>query len=409
MSKPYTHRPADLSKLKPVSILADLPADNHHQEETGGLFDHADPNRCIRCFRSLWAMPVALRTSQLKGCCFNCWSKISRNMGEYDASRRGAAGASTGLVNSAIKKENTLETGCKPGLKGAIIVHRRDVRIKRSFVHGRSRIRSGVISMTTRQAITELSEKALRRMVYTARNMSDVTHIVTLTYPADYPTDGKLVKYHLQKFRQWLTYKGIGGFWFLEFQERGAPHFHLFINGAIDHRVLRAYWYKCVNSGDIKHFAAGTQVQLMHEAHAAASYAAKYASKAEQKEVPAEYQNVGRFWGRFGGVKIEEKFQVNGDLGGGGKSDTDPLAIPVQERLLLHKQGRRVPVVVQTQLDLADALRIVSRIYADDRQRLIDQGKRVNPAKTGDGYRSFTAYDMAETVSRVLPRLGSLS
>jgi hypothetical protein len=34
-------------------------------------------------------------------------------------------------------------------------------------------------------------------------------------------------------------------------------------------------------------------------------YVLKYATKMQQKDVPDGYENVGRFWSLFGGVKVE--------------------------------------------------------------------------------------------------------
>jgi hypothetical protein len=43
----------------------------------------------------------------------------------------------------------------------------------------------------------------------------------------------------------------------------------------------------------------------LQKEHAAAAYAAKYATKVEQKEPPEGFENVGRFWGTFGDLAIE--------------------------------------------------------------------------------------------------------
>jgi len=102
-------------------------------------------------------------------------------------------------------------------------------------------------------------------------------------------------------------------FWFLEFQKRGAPHFHFFVThppGSAIHdpqaealaRIwIASNWYDVVGSNDIKHLSAGTQFdKLKHGRNGTISYAAKYARKAEQKKVPEEYKGVGRFWGVSG-------------------------------------------------------------------------------------------------------------
>ena len=44
-------------------------------------------------------------------------------------------------------------------------------------------------------------------------------------------------------------------------------------------------------------------LEPMRNPHAASYYAVKYVVKASQKDVPPEYQNVGRFWGYGGQLK----------------------------------------------------------------------------------------------------------
>jgi hypothetical protein len=50
-------------------------------------------------------------------------------------------------------------------------------------------------------------------------------------------------------------------------------------------------------------------VEPVKKPHALSYYGTKYATKSHQKEVPDEYQNVGRFWGYWGDAK--PSFQVN--------------------------------------------------------------------------------------------------
>jgi hypothetical protein len=142
-------------------------------------------------------------------------------------------------------------------------------------------------------------------MLFTFRNVTqDLPVMLTLTYPEEFPTDGRVVKRHWITFRKWLMRRGLSGLWFLEFQERGAPHFHVFLNGRVPAEEVSKHWFKVVGSGDIKHLYAGTKVELLREQHAAAAYAVKYAVKAEQKGVPEGFEAVGRFWGRFGGAEV---------------------------------------------------------------------------------------------------------
>ena len=99
--------------------------------------------------------------------------------------------------------------------------------------------------------------------------------------------------------------------WFLEFQpNRGAPHFHLYLGQCPMNNIEKGIkacahaWFEIVGSGDPKHlkFTLGGYgnkpcLEYMRNPHAASYYAVKYVVKADQKDVPDAYTNVGRFWG----------------------------------------------------------------------------------------------------------------
>jgi len=161
----------------------------------------------------------------------------------------------------------------------------------------------------TRGEIKEFSAKSRARLAFVASNTEvEFRTMITLTYPGDFPSDGRKVKSDLNKFLQWVT-KDQGRcsvLWFLEFQQRGAPHVHCLYSFGIprnadERRGLRfrvsAAWYRIVGSGDVRHLQAGTRTERIRKRDGARHYAVKYAAKMHQKEVPASYRNVGRFWG----------------------------------------------------------------------------------------------------------------
>lgn len=160
-----------------------------------------------------------------------------------------------------------------------------------------------------RGEIMQFSKKSRQRLAFVATN-TDVTFrtMITLTYPKDYPSDGKAVKAHLNAFLTWLRRESIDRsyLWFLEWQQRGAPHFHILWASAMptrmeDRKALRfrvaATWYRLVDSGDEKHLAAGTRAARIRKERGARNYCVKYAFKMKQKTVPEGYRNVGRMWG----------------------------------------------------------------------------------------------------------------
>jgi hypothetical protein len=130
----------------------------------------------------------------------------------------------------------------------------------------------------------------------------------------DFSPSGKTCKKHLRAFRErlarYLKDCGLswwGALWFLEFQTRGAPHFHLLLFGfgfsllelSNVQRWCSRSWSEIVNHSDPeqrrKHRLAGTRVERCRAEHF--GYALKYAAKLEQKSVPLEFANIGRFWG----------------------------------------------------------------------------------------------------------------
>lgn len=155
--------------------------------------------------------------------------------------------------------------------------------------------------------VMNLSDKSVARLVFIAQNTDiELKGMVTLTYPSKYPSDGKMIKDHLNTFLTWAKkVQGIGNYlWFLEFQKRGAPHFHILTENDITHakRDVSRIWYGIVDSGDPRHLRVGTRTEKIRDVGGAGKYAAKYGAKKSQKAVPPEFRNVGRFWGASRGM-----------------------------------------------------------------------------------------------------------
>jgi len=185
-----------------------------------------------------------------------------------DAQRRADARRS-GLVISHISAQ-------KPRREITLEVGQRDIRIRRSYsLTGKPRSGGGI-----RSCVTAFTNASKRRLMFTARNFPGLEIMLTLTYPADFPLDGHLVKNHWKRFRQWMVRNGANtGLWVLEFQKRGAPHFHIFLQEPLDKEAVANAWYRIVNSGDPKHLSAGTRIERFRHPPALGSYVMKYASK----------------------------------------------------------------------------------------------------------------------------------
>jgi hypothetical protein len=87
--------------------------------------------------------------------------------------------------------------------------------------------------------------------------------------------------------------------WFLEFQKRGAPHFHFLATDWLPKQFIALAWSR-ISGADLR---ACSRVEGLRHPEAAGAYAAKYACKKDQKTVPPEYQDVGRFWGLAGAAR----------------------------------------------------------------------------------------------------------
>jgi hypothetical protein len=179
-----------------------------------------------------------------------------------------------------------------------------------------------------RGIIDAFSEKSRRRLRLAAVNaFPALTSQFVLTYPAVFPEDGRISKYHvatfLKSFRQ--KFKGVPYLWVLEFQRRGAPHYHLYTPLEVteeNRQWLVKTWVRIACHGHYvegppsreyfeklreKYLRTATSVHE-HESHfikwdmGNGAYVCKYLEKSNQKDVPDGYLSVGRFWGSSRGL-----------------------------------------------------------------------------------------------------------
>lgn len=167
------------------------------------------------------------------------------------------------------------------------------------------------------------SERSRRRLAFVASNTGvQFRAMITLTYGADFPCTGSMVKSHLNSFLVALRWRlrpsnCLSYLWWLEFQKRGAPHVHILVNRPCrdlpEKRWFSLAWYRIVGSEDPKHLAAGTRVEDLRSPRAGAHYAVKYSQKMTQKTVPAGFRDVGRFWAHSRDVapSVLQVFYVN--------------------------------------------------------------------------------------------------
>ena len=158
------------------------------------------------------------------------------------------------------------------------------------------------------QAFSDESRLRLFQLLHQLR--FEKVHFVTLTYPGDYGTWDNKFKKHLKEYRRRFEerYGKIQAVWRLEFQKRGAPHFHImyldcpFIpvqewNDLWEDITHKKYWVRAGNGLDLKVCTNANQAPLI------AFYLAKYVAKVDENPCEREGVKPGRFWGKW---NIEE-------------------------------------------------------------------------------------------------------
>jgi hypothetical protein len=158
----------------------------------------------------------------------------------------------------------------------------------------------------TRGSCVGLSERSRRRLIRKLAQLNERAQsyrplFVTLTYPAHWPEDWHAWKRHLERFCRALLYRWPLAcvIWRLEYQDRGAPHFHLIVLGVdfIHFSWVAQKWVKATQTSSKEHLAAGTETRRARSWGETRSYAAKYVAK----QTPQQFDGpAGRHWGIYG-------------------------------------------------------------------------------------------------------------
>lgn len=141
-----------------------------------------------------------------------------------------------------------------------------------------------------RSAVTLFSRASRLRLLQkmaTIKGNGLKSVFITLTYGQAFPSPRE-AKRHLDNFMKQLRRKHetVSGFWRLEFQRRGAPHFHMVLFGLpfVAKDELAARWAKIIGadywdySGDEVR-QPFTRIELLSSHKHAARYVAKYVAK----------------------------------------------------------------------------------------------------------------------------------
>jgi hypothetical protein len=177
-------------------------------------------------------------------------------------------------------------------------------------------------------------------------------YFVTLTYHNKWSEDPSVWKEQLKALKKRIerVWGPITYIYRLEFQKRGAPHFHLLLwlqapEQHIAHpgqRLMRLqnniswWWNEIVDRDDLEHLAAGTNVSSCRNLRHLNAYLSKYVAKMEHLAPGIECP--GKMWGAVN-AKPESS---------GGWLPIEPVALHVEEhqfialrRILRRLSGQR--------------------------------------------------------------------
>lgn len=167
-----------------------------------------------------------------------------------------------------------------------------------------SRARRSIAYPAKRGVIRDFSLKSRARLqdIFSSIDMRKIPRrprFITLTYPATWDPDPRTWKRHLEAFLKRLERK-YGVFAVakrLEFQERGAPHFHLicFTRLFLRHDWVAKAWNAIVAPGNEAALKAGTRTEGIRSRRGIHAYVNKYMAKlGGDAELP---EGIGRLWG----------------------------------------------------------------------------------------------------------------
>lgn len=151
--------------------------------------------------------------------------------------------------------------------------------------------------------VQQFSARSRSRMIQSiaqidARELADRSFFITLTYPRNWRHDAPSWKRDLEVWGKRVTRKYPNAFvyWKLEFQQRGAPHFHLLLFGPnrLDAYWFHQQWYEIIGSTDKYHWRYGTDVKPLLGWKQVSRYCSKYCAKVDENIASG---SPGRFWG----------------------------------------------------------------------------------------------------------------
>jgi len=174
-------------------------------------------------------------------------------------------------------------------------------------------------SRAKRGKVTTFSLNSRKRMFDMFHKLEVKTKpiFVTLTYMEKWP-DAKTAKNHLRAFLERIRrkYPNAAGIWRMEFQERGAPHFHIifFSLPFWKKENVQAAWAEIIGERNRSPF---TRIEQIKSHRGVMAYVSKYVAKLQDDGISgfnsltylhayrAKYgESIGRVWGKFEAVNL---------------------------------------------------------------------------------------------------------
>lgn len=200
----------------------------------------------------------------------------------------------------------------------------------------------------TRGEVRQFSDVSRRRLSWIYAQGPWVS-MITLTYHNDFP-DPVEGKRQLGRWLEGLTRRGIRYLWVLEWQRRGVPHYHVWLDHSFadcplsEDKIRQHSWRPLMESwlrisgqdsdDAARSFSLHQRSYVDWEIRVGNNYAAKYAEKQQQKGLPPGVETYGRWWGCSRGVNLPESVRI---------IDVDPESPDCQltESVIYRRQVRR--------------------------------------------------------------------
>lgn len=163
-----------------------------------------------------------------------------------------------------------------------------------------------------RGIVTIFSRKSMQRLAW-IYSQGPWVSMLTLTYHTDFP-DWKKSKEQLNHIIKEMRYNNIKYLWVVEFQKRGFPHYHIwmdkhFVDG--EWKKFSKLWLKLTKeyngTQEAKNFHLNDRSYTKWDVRFDLNYAAKYAQKQNQKWLPKGIENYGKWWGSSRNIIIPER------------------------------------------------------------------------------------------------------